>query len=786
MTLVTKMITGSGLVLALLVILNAVSYQNTTRLVADAEIERHTQEVLTALTAVFSTLQDLETGQRGFVLTDETRYLEPYDTALLVVQDRQDTLRHLTSDNPAQQQRLDRLAPLIEEKLDELEQTITLRREVGLEAALDVIVLDTGQVVMDNIRALIGEMEAEEFRLLTIRQQQSEASVTRTLNILLYGSLLCVMLIGGTTILVGRSITRSIGALMDGIDTIARGDLTARIHVTSRDETATIASAISSMAQGLEQSQAALQAEITDRAVAEDAFRTSEARFRELAESIRDVFWVFDIEQQAFTYVSPAYEEIWGRPGEEVCGHGFDSPHAIHPDDRDAVTKAFVSNGPRGTFNEQYRVVRPDGSLRWVHNRGFKVTDADGVTRRVVGVAKDVSDQKQLEQQLVQSQKMEGIGRLAGGIAHDFNNILTAVLGYSQMLLEQIDEDKPMYVDLKEIEVAANRAAALTRQLLAFSRQQVVNLVVLDVNGVVSEIEQMLRPLIGADVIMTTKLTPEHCPIKADSTQIEQILVNLAVNARDAMPSGGTLTIETATVTLATARAEDGATVPPGRYARISVSDTGCGMTADTKTHLFEPFFTTKEKGKGTGLGLATVYGTVKQLGGFVFAHSRLPQGTTFEILLPHCDELVPRPAPEFPTRTEIGAGEVVLLVEDDPMVRKFSAAVLTRHGYRVLEADAADRALTFLEEFEDPIHLLLTDVVMPGMSGLELTEIVETRRPETKILLMSGYTDRALAKDVMGRGGGLLQKPFSAETLLRRIRRVLDSGPARDADATA
>ena len=263
-----------------------------------------------------------------------------------------------------------------------------------------------------------------------------------------------------------------------------------------------------------------------------------------------------------------------------------------------------------------------------------------------------------------------------------------------------------------------------------------LNLILIDLNRVVREIEQMLRRLIGEDVIMATQLPPEQLCIKADLTQLEQILVNLAVNARDAMPSGGRLTIETATVTFAGPHAEDGATVPPGRYVRLSVSDTGCGMTPDTKARVFEPFFTTKEKGKGTGLGLATVYGAVTQLGGFIFVRSRLHQGTTFEVYLPHCDTLVSQPAAEDRTGTEIGAGEVVLLVEDDPRVRKFSARVLARHGYRVLEADSADQALTFLDELEDPIHLLLTDVVMPGMNGSDLAETFETRRPDAKISL--------------------------------------------------
>ena len=397
----------------------------------------------------------------------------------------------------------------------------------------------------------------------------------------------------------------------------------------------------------------------------------------------------------------------------------------------------------------------------------------------------DISQRRKAEQeiyrlqaQLYQSQKVEAIGRLAGGVAHDFNNVLTAVLGYSTMLLEQIDEGKPMYADLKEIEAAAERAASLTHKLMTFTHQQVLTLVTIDLNRVVREIGGMLQRLIGEDVIMTTQLAVEPCGIRADPTLLEQILVNLAVNARDAMPSGGSLAVETSTVTFATAHAEAGETVPPGRYVRLSVSDTGCGMTPDTKVRVFEPFFTTKEKGKGTGLGLATVDGTIRQFGGFIFVRSQLQQGTTFEIYLPHCDGLVSESPPDTRTGIEIGVDEMVLLVEDDAMVRKFSALVLTRHGYRVLEADSADRALTLLDECEDPLHLLLTDVIMPGMSGSALAAKIETRRPGAKILFMSGYTGD-LTEDIMRRGGELLEKPFSAATLLQRVRRVLHGDPA-------
>ena len=488
--------------------------------------------------------------------------------------------------------------------------------------------------------------------------------------------------------------------------------------------------------------------DVTEREETQDKLRCAERQYRELFQEAPLMYVITrngggrslieDCNNSFLTSLGYARAEVVGREMAE-----FSRPSSPEPGEPWGQDRA-----PGGVSDQERQLLRKDGGVLQTLMRTVPLYEADGRICGERAVYIDISQRRtaeleiySLQAQLYQSQKVEAIGRLAGGVAHDFNNILTAVLGYSQMLLEQIDEDKPMYTDLKEIQEAAERAASLTRQLLTFSRQQVLNLVLIDLNRVVREIEQMLRRLIGEDVIMATQLPPEQLCIKADLTQLEQILVNLAVNARDAMPSGGRLTIETATVTFAGPHAEDGATVPPGRYVRLSVSDTGCGMTPDTKARVFEPFFTTKEKGKGTGLGLATVYGAVTQLGGFIFVRSRLHQGTTFEVYLPHCDTLVSQPAAEDRTGTEIGAGEVVLLVEDDPRVRKFSARVLARHGYRVLEADSADQALTFLDELEDPIHLLLTDVVMPGMNGSDLAETFETRRPDAKILFMSGYT---------------------------------------------
>ena len=525
--------------------------------------------------------------------------------------------------------------------------------------------------------------------------------------------------------------------------------------------------------------------DVTDREETQDKLRRAERQYRDLFEEAPMMYVVTRSEggRSVIEDCNNSFLTSLGYTRKEVVGRELgEFARASSPD----PDEPWGQGPPQDRVSDQERqLLRKDGGVLQTLIRTVALCDADGQTRGERAMYIDISQRRKAEQeiyrlqaQLYQSQKVEAIGRLAGGVAHDFNNVLTAVLGYSTMLLEQIDEGKPMYADLKEIEAAAERAASLTHKLMTFTHQQVLTLVTIDLNRVVREIGGMLQRLIGEDVIMTTQLAVEPCGIRADPTLLEQILVNLAVNARDAMPSGGSLAVETSTVTFATAHAEAGETVPPGRYVRLSVSDTGCGMTPDTKVRVFEPFFTTKEKGKGTGLGLATVDGTIRQFGGFIFVRSQLQQGTTFEIYLPHCDGLVSESPPDTRTGIEIGVDEMVLLVEDDAMVRKFSALVLTRHGYRVLEADSADRALTLLDECEDPLHLLLTDVIMPGMSGSALAAKIETRRPGAKILFMSGYTGD-LTEDIMRRGGELLEKPFSAATLLQRVRRVLHGDPA-------
>ncbi len=383
---------------------------------------------------------------------------------------------------------------------------------------------------------------------------------------------------------------------------------------------------------------------------------------------------------------------------------------------------------------------------------------------------------RQSQEQLRQSQKMEAIVQLAGGIAHDFNNLLTVITGYSELMLQTLAADDLHRGNIEQIRQAGERAAALTRQLLAFSRKQVLAPTVLDLNAVVTNMDSMLRRVIGEDIELVSVPAPGLGRVQADQGQLEQVIVNLAVNARDAMPQGGRLTIETANVELDDAYARRHVSVKPGPYVMLAVSDTGCGMDAETQSRIFEPFFTSKERGKGTGLGLATVYGIVKQSGGNVWVYSEPGQGATFKIYLPRIEETVMTVEPESAPLQAPRGSETVLLVEDEEGVRTLVRTILQTNGYTVLEARHGKEAFFISGRHEGPIHLMVTDVVMPGMSGQELADRLKSSRPDMKVLFLSGYTDEAVVRHgVLKPGTAFLQKPFTPGRLARKARLVLD-----------
>ena len=420
---------------------------------------------------------------------------------------------------------------------------------------------------------------------------------------------------------------------------------------------------------------------------------------------------------------------------------------------------------------------RKDGRLLTVQLSVRAVRNEAGRVAYYETFVRDVTDQRRLQQQLLQSQKMEAVGRLAGGIAHDFNNLLTVITSYSELLLEDLPQDDHKRGDLEQVRKAADGAAALTRQLLAFSRQQVVAPRVVSLNAVVESLQKILRRVIGEDVELATQLTPELGAVRADVGQLEQVLMNLAVNARDAMPTGGKLTIETANVEHDPAYAREREAAAVRRFVMLAISDTGCGMDEATKARIFEPFFTTKGPGKGTGLGLATVYGIVRQAGGFIWVYSEPGHGTSFKIYLPQVDAPAEDLASAGSTRAP-GGTETVLLVEDAAAVRAVAKQVLERLGYTVLEAPNGQVALHLAQQHRGEIHMLLTDVVMPGMSGREVAERLARARSGIKLLFASGYTDDSIVRHgILESGTAYLQKPVSPESLARKVREVLDAG---------
>jgi len=387
-------------------------------------------------------------------------------------------------------------------------------------------------------------------------------------------------------------------------------------------------------------------------------------------------------------------------------------------------------------------------------------------------------DRHRVETATLQSQRLESVGRLAGGVAHDFNNLLTAITGYSELILEELPPGDRLREDVEEIRKAAARAGALTRQLLAFSRKQVLEPKPLDLNDVVADMEKMLRRLIGEDIKLETALQPDLGTVKADPGQIEQVIVNLVVNARDAMPQGGTITLETANVVLDGTYADQHIAVTPGRYVMFAVTDTGIGMDKETQARIFEPFFTTKGPDRGTGLGLSTVYGIVKQSGGSIWVYSEPAHGTTFKIYLPMVDEEVIATTTSGDAPRTVNGTETVLLAEDEEVVRRLTERILAQAGYHVLVATTGAEALAVSEAYDGPIHLLISDVVMPQMSGGELRRRLAAARPSVRILYLSGYTDPGIVQQGLLEGGAaFLQKPFTAEALLRKVRDVLDNG---------
>jgi two-component system, cell cycle sensor histidine kinase and response regulator CckA len=502
--------------------------------------------------------------------------------------------------------------------------------------------------------------------------------------------------------------------------------------------------------------------------------------FQLISENVVDMIAVVDSSGKR-VYNSPSYHRILGYALDEL--EATSSFEQVHPDDRQIVVDAAADARRTGVGRRiEYRMRHKDGSWVYLESTASPVMNAKGEVENLVIVNRDISERRRLEEQLRQSQKMDAIGRLSGGVAHDFNNLLGVIIGYAEILQERIPESDSMRAPVDQIIKAGSRASSLTKQLLAFSRQQVLEPKILLLNAVVSDTEKMLRRLIGEDIELLTSLDPALGKIRADQGQIEQVIMNLVVNARDAMPEGGRLVIETANFEIDDKFARRYAyPVLPGSYILLTVSDNGIGMDTATQQRIFEPFFTTKEKGKGTGLGLSLVYGVVKQSGGYIDVVSTRGKGTSFNIYLPRVGQNAVETktiGPDHPE--ELRGTETILLAEDEDTLRALTRHLLELYGYRVLEACDGNQALRLSEQTTDEIHLLLTDVVMPGISGRILADQLKQKRTDLKIVFMSGYTGQRFGeKEILEPGSLFLQKPFTRESLARKIREALDVSTA-------
>jgi two-component system cell cycle sensor histidine kinase/response regulator CckA len=508
-----------------------------------------------------------------------------------------------------------------------------------------------------------------------------------------------------------------------------------------------------------------------------EALRVTEERMRFAMEAAGVGMWDMDYTTGVHTWSKTLEAQYGLQPG--TFGGTFEAfIDRVHPEDREVLLETVgkaVKAG--GDFSVQNRTIWPDGTVRWLNGSGRVLLGADNEPLRAIGVSQDITERRRLEQQAQQAQKMEAVGRLASGVAHDFNNLLSVILGCAEMMRTDVAMPKGHEEDLTEIMQAARRAAGLTKQLLAFGRQQVMHAVALDVNGLIQDMTGMFDRLLGDNVDVALALAPNLGAALADRGQLEQVVMNLVVNARDAMPGGGRVTIQTADVELETSMFHDEATLP-GDYVMIAVTDTGSGMSKDTQRRLFEPFFTTKEPGNGTGLGLSTSYGIVKQSKGYIWVYSELGQGTTFKVYLPRAAAAIPVPA----VRAEAGAplpraSETVLLVEDEAGVRRVSKRILDKAGFRVFEAANSEEAEALYARHGNAIDLLVTDVSMPGGGGPELVGRLQSHAPGLRVLYMSGNAEHAVHPAKVDRHLPFVQKPFTGAELVRQVREAL-GGP--------
>ncbi len=515
--------------------------------------------------------------------------------------------------------------------------------------------------------------------------------------------------------------------------------------------------------------------QIAERTQALAALRESEERFRQVTESMEEVFWLAEISPRRIIYVSPAYARIWGR----ACEPLYVSPDlwraSICPEDQERVATAMAQQGAAG-YDIEYRIFRPDGTVRWIHDRAFPIKDSAGRIYRLAGVAADITTRRQLEEEVRQAQRMEAVGQFAGGIAHDFNNVLAVIQMQTSLLLSDPEMSPKLHGGMQMIMGAAERAANLTRQLLTFSRREMSQARDIDPAKVMGDTAKLLRRIVDKNIDLETRFAPELPAVHADSAMLEQVLMNLVINARDAMPNGGRLVVLLDAVDVDTARTAVHPGVKPGRFVRLCVVDTGCGIRPENLPRIFQPFFTTKAPGAGTGLGLATVFRIVTEHHGWIEVDSEIDVGTNFQVFLPALESAAAKIETKAPPPAT-GHGEPILLLAVDASVRTLASAVLERFGYRVFEASTATAALKLWDDRGGDFDLLITDLILPfGISGRELVDRLVRAKPELRVIYMSGYSADVVAQNLsIDAGQAWLQKPYSAEQLAAIVRQSLD-----------
>jgi PAS domain S-box-containing protein len=767
--LLVVMLPVTALLLAMVV------FYQFARATAEAEhtVER-TFQMRSDMRRLHMSMLNAETGIRGYLLTGRAKFLEPYEEALRELPQIRANLRRSVQELPTEAAHLDRVESLEAELLSAMDRSRLLVAQRNPQAAL--VELDRDKAYMDALRTELDEMTTRAQQLLDQRSAAARAAERRTGIAIFAGGALG--LLGGliAVLLFTTRIASRVRHLEEDAREVAAGRPIAH-PVVGDDE-------IARLERALQETSELLRRRADELAEAHKQLETRvEQRTADLQASndVRDALirssplgiWAVDLDGNV-TFWNPAAERMFGWTEAEVLGRRL--PIVANEDQEDYRDWLRRFAAGESIVGVERRRLRKSGETVDVMIWTAPLRDAGSRIRGTIAIDSDVSQQKLLEEQFRQSQKLEAVGRLAGGVAHDFNNLLTVIHGYADMISGET-EDQPRIVEYtREIEYAAGRASSLTAQLLAFSRRQVSQPKVLDLNEVVTHSVKLLRRVIGEDVEIVTSLDPRLGCVKADPIHIDQVLMNLVVNARDAMSGGGRITIETRNQHLDADYAGRHLGVEPGDYCMLAVSDTGSGMTPETRDRLFEPFFTTKEKGKGTGLGLSIVYGIVKQNHGEILVYTEPGHGTTFKIYLPMVSAAreVESSVTRVPTA---GRGETILVCEDEPSIRDLVERMLEREGYRALVAESPEDALRIAADRALHIDALLTDLIMPKMSGFDLARQVVALRPEIKTLYMSGYADSHLAGMQLDESVPFLQKPFTASALARSLRATLENG---------